>query len=429
MLRILTALAVVTPAITLAGDLPVAPEDGKKLQAFTLLPPGSELKDVMLPRYDPALHLTGVLKAEVMKLVNAEQIEGTRVAIRFFNPDNSPRGRIDLDKCLFDQGKGLLTSREPLEIHFGRLTAKGAGLHYAFNQGRGFLLGPATTIIQPLPATTMNTPSASPFRAIAIAGMSLVSQSLTAAPPPPLTEAQLAAIRADAVSRAPAVEAAAAESQADLKTNLAAAETASQAAAAFLVQADIPAVKPDAAPPEPKPLEVVPGPDNTVISCDGGIYFDPEEGVLVYLKNVTVTDPRFNLTGANEVKVFFEKKPVDAKKPDKPEKEKSGSGFGSGVGEKIGDPERIVATGVIKIDQKPADGKEPIQASGAIFIYNVKTDEATLSGGFPWVRQGARIFSSKKSDNLLRIYPKESRFDTPGGGWNMGFPVPQQKQN
>ncbi len=410
----------------MAGDVPAAPVDGKKLQAFSLLPPGSELKDVMLPRYDPSYRLTGVLKAEVMKLVNTEQVEGTKVTIQFFNPDNTPRGNIDLEKCLFNQAKGLLTTADPLEIRFGRLTAQGTGLHYAFNLGRGFLLGPATTTIAPLPTTTMNSPS-SPLRAVATVGMSLVSQSLTAAPPPPITETQLAAIRADAVSRAPVVEAAAAESQAQLKANLLAAESASTAAAAFLVQADLPAVEPTAAAPEPKPLEVVAGPNNTVISCDGGIYFDPEEGVLVYLKNVTVTDPRFTLTGANEVKVFFEKNPVDAKKSATPDKKKSDKPLGGNVGDKIGDPERIVATGVIKIDQKPTDGKEPIQASGAIFIYNVKTDEATLSGGYPWVRQGARIFSSKNHDNLLRIYPKESRFDTPGGGWNMGFPVPQKK--
>ncbi len=410
----------------MAGEPPATPVDEKKLKAFSLLPPGSELKDVMLPRYDPNYRLTGVLKAEIMKLINTEQVEGTTVAIQFFNPDKSPRGKIDLEKCLFNQAKGLLTSSDPLEIHFGRLTAQGTGIHYAFNLGRGFLRGPATTTIAPLPATTMNS-SSKPLRAVASVGMALISQPLTAAPPQPITEAQLAAIRADAASRAPAAEAAATESQAQLKKNLADAEIASNAAATFLVQADLPPTKPDATPAEPKPLEVVPGPDNTVISCDGGIYFDPEEGVLVYLKNVTVTDPRFTLTGANEVKVFFEKKPVEPNKSETPDPKRSEKNLGSNVGDKIGDPERIVATGVIKIDQKPADGKEPIQASGAIFIYNVKNDEATISGGFPWVRQGARIFSSKNHDNLLRIYPKESRFDTPGGGWNMGFPVPQKK--
>ena len=45
-----------------------------------------------------------------------------------------------------------------------------------------------------------------------------------------------------------------------------------------------------------------------------------------------------------------------------------------------------------------------------------------MSGGFPWVRQGARYMQAKKHDNLLRIYPQENRFDTPGG-WEMGGPT------
>ena len=224
----------------------------------------------------------------------------------------------------------------------------------------------------------------------------------------------------------------AASAETALQTDLTDSAAASTAAASFLVKADLPPVKADESAPaeEAKPLEIPDDPNNTLITCDGGIYFDPEEGVLVYLKNVKVSDPRFNMTGANEVKVFFEKKAAAPKKgkPAAAEKKpKADGGMGEDMGASIGDVERIIATGVIKIDQKPADGKEPIQASGAVFTYNVKTGVATLSGGFPWVKQGARFFSSKKADNLLRIYPDESRFDTPGGGWNMGFPVPQKK--
>ena len=39
------------------------------------------------------------------------------------------------------------------------------------------------------------------------------------------------------------------------------------------------------------------------------MYFDSDEGVFVYLKNVRVTDPRFTMSGANELKVFLGKKP------------------------------------------------------------------------------------------------------------------------
>ena len=265
---------------------------------------------------------------------------------------------------------------------------------------------------------------------LALAGIFAISQSLTAAPPKPMTDAEIATIQADAASRAAVSQEMAASAEAALQTDLADSKTASKAAATFLAKADLPPVKTDTPPAEEaKPLEIPSDPNNTLITCDGGIYFDPDEGVLVYLKNVKISDPRFNMTGANEVKVFFEKKaaqPRKAKAAADGKKQKADDGIGGDIGASIGDVERIIATGVIKIDQKPTDGKEPIQASGAVFTYNVKTGVATLSGGFPWVKQGARFFSSKKADNLLRIYPDESRFDTPGGGWNMGFPVPQK---
>jgi hypothetical protein len=271
----------------MAGETTAAPEPVKKIPALSLLPPGSELKDVMFPSYGPAHQLTSVLKAEVMTLLNADQIEGKRVTIEFFNADNTPRGRVDLTRAMVDQSKGILTTREPLEIKIDGLDANGSGIFYDYTRGKGFLLGPATTIIHRPVKTTINTRE-SPFRTMALAGMSLVTQSLLAAPPPAITEAQLEAIRADTASRAPVVEAAAIKSEAELKANLADADTASQAAASFLVQADLPAVKPDQAKGGPKPLDMTPGADDTVVSCDGGIYFDPEEGVMVYLKNVKV---------------------------------------------------------------------------------------------------------------------------------------------
>jgi hypothetical protein len=260
-----------------------------------------------------------------------------------------------------------------------------------------------------------------------------VTQPLLAGPPPAMTEAQLAAIQADVATRAPAAEAAAAKTVATLNENLAGSAAASQTVTNFLVQADLPPVPTDPAPAQAVPLDIKPGADDTVVSCDGGIYFDPTEGVLVYLKNVKVKNPQFDMSGRiDELKIFFGKKEPDAKDKKKSEEpaidpskdpKKEPGGFGGGIGKNIGKPERVVATGAVKIDQKPGNGDAPIQASAAIFTYNVTSGEIIMSGGFPWVRQGARYMQAKKHDNLLRIYPEENRFDTPGGGWEMGGPT------
>ena len=271
--------------------------------------------------------------------------------------------------------------------------------------------------------------SSSLLCATALLGMTLLTQPLLAVPPPAVTPAEIAALEAAAASKAPAAAAASAAARASLEADLTDAATASKAVAAFLVQADLPPISPDAAAAVAKPLDIKPGPADTVINFDGGMYFDPDEGVLVYLKNVTVKDPRFDLSGANELKIFFGKKPAketkDESEPSKSDKPKSG--FGGDIGGNFGDVERIVATGTIVLNQKSTDAsKEPIKASGATFSYNLKADQILISGGFPWVLQGNRFLRAMEPNLILRISPDAGRFDTQGH-WEMGGNLEQKK--
>ena len=257
----------------------------------------------------------------------------------------------------------------------------------------------------------------------------LLSQPLLAVPPSAVTPAEVAALQTDAASKAPAAAAASAAARASLEADLTHAAAASKAAAAFLVQADLPAVSTVDAAAVAKPLDIKSDPNDTVINFEGGMYFDPDEGVLVYLKNVTVKDPRFDLSGANELKVFFGKKPAKETK-DQPEPSKSGkpnSGFGGDFGANFGEVERIVATGVIVLNQKPTDAsKEPIKASGATFSYNLQADQILISGGFPWVLQGNRFLRAMEPNLLLRISPAAGSFIT-DGHWEMGGKIEQKK--
>ena len=424
MRSLIPALLLLAPALKAAEEAPTAPK--KKIAAISLLPNGSELQGVMLPRYDDQQRLIGVLKAKCMTLVNDETIAGERISIEFFNPDRSPRGRADLTRANFNQSRGTLEALEPVTIQSDKLSAKGRGLVYAFEQGQGFLLGPATTWIQANHETTMKS-SNSKLRATAMVGASLLSQPLSAAQPPPVTADEKAAIQADSQSMAPEHAATMNLVRADLAKDLDASSAANAAAKAFLENAQITSTTSSqaaAAPAEAKPLDLQPGPTDTVISSDGGMYFDADEGVFVYLKNVRVTDPRFNLSGANELKVFLEKTQETAagKSAQKDKDDKSGIGIGG----KFGDVERIVATGAVLIDQKPENGKEPIQASGAIFSYNVKADQVIISGGFPWVVQGKQGFRAKEPNLILRISPKAGEFSTEGA-WDTILNLQQKK--
>ena len=419
--RFLTALFFLTPTLLLGQGL-IAKKS--KLPAISLLPNGSQLKGVMLPRYDELQKLTSVLKADSMTLVNAEQIAGSNVTLELYNPDQSQRGRVELKNAIFYQAKGLIKAKENVYIKSDRLTAQGSGLIYSYTNGEGFLLGPATTTIQNPTETTMQTPQKN-LRAAALAGLALVAQPLAAAPPPNLTPKEQAALEADAATKAPILAAANAETQKVIADTAAVSNKVDAAAASFLSDAKIPNPAKDI--PEsaaPKPLEVELGPTQTTITCDGGMYFDADEGILVYSKNVVVKDPRFDLTGANELKVFLSKKaPAEEKAP---KESTAGEKPMANIGAGFGDVERILATGAVRLIQKQAgDGKPPIEASGAIFNYNVKTGEIVVSGGYPWIKQGSNFLHASEPNLTLRIQ-RSGSFSTQGK-WKMGGELNQKK--
>lgn len=441
MRRILTALALVVPAATLAAEVAATPPV-EEIPAFGLLPDGSELKNVILPRYDDDRRLVNVMHAKAMTIVSAGEIAGDTVTVLFYNSDQTQRGRVDFAKAVFNQQKGLLTTKDPVHLQSDRMSTHGSGLYYSHAQGKGFMLGPVTTNLQPPPTeTTMHAPK-SPLRATAVLGVSLLTQSLVAAPPKPLTAGETAAIQTDAASKAAAATAAQTAARKSLDSDVAAAATVSKDAATLITQAGLPTATTDTVPAPAKPLEIQSGPNDTLIHCEGGMYFDADEGVMVYLKNVTVKDPRFNLSGANELKIFFEKKPAKVETtdspnppedtvksaapastpPDKAKPDAKGSP-GSGFGE----VERIVATGAVRIEQKAEPGKDPIHASGAIFSYNVKADQIILSGGYPWYTQGTTFMRAREPNLTIRISPKTGSFVTEGV-WDMGGNLESKKE-
>ena len=430
----LPALLLLTPALLMAGEAanPVPPPK-RATPVTSLLPPGSILSGVLLPRYDINRRLVGALKAKTMTLVSAELLDAETVAIELFNPDRSPRARLDLTKGRLNQTTGTLHATNTVTLHFDNINAIGNGLVYELDLAQGFLMGPATTRIQ-APAKTAMNPSESPRRAASILGASLIALPVTT------TRAQDAAAIRDATSSAPLVAEANAQARSDLRATLDAAADATRAATAFLEKEDLLAKTPPTPAPivtQARPLEITPSPDDTVINCDGGVYFDSNEGLLVYLKNVTVADPRFTLDGANELKVFFEKKPESPKAEPKP----GDKPVPGGLDVNLGDVERVVATGAVHVlqkpdpshvtsetanpSQKPTTKNEVIEAAGAIFTYNVKTGEIVLSGGKPWVKKGGMINRAKQSDQTLRVI--DGKFTFSEGGTETILPLDQVK--
>ena len=399
---------------------------------MALLPDGSVLHGVHLPRYDKNRNLVGDLKAGIMTLIDDKEIQGEDVLIKFYKPDRSLRGKVKLQKAIFNQSTSRLRADEPVEITTDNLVAKGSGLIYSFQNGQGFLIGPSTTWLSyPEPSTSMRPTN---NQTAALVALCLAPSLTIAAPPANVSDAELSEIKRAAQTAEPKLDADAIDTS--LKADLTAAKNASDSAHSFVQASDLKKISTEPA-AEGAPLEVVPGPNDTVIKCNGGMYFDAEAGVLVYLKNVTVTDPRFTLTGADELKVFFAKKdpkkpeasdkkgvekkepaPADLNKTEQEKKQTTKKPDAIGPTANFGDVQKLIATGTVRLVQKGVAGKDAVEASGGLLTYDVPKGEIIISQRYPWVKQGSFYARAKQPNLTLRLLNSGS-FSTQGE-WEMG---------
>ncbi len=393
------------------------PSPSSKLSAISLLPNGSQLHDVVFPRYDESMRLISSLKAGEMTLVNAEEISGTSVNLKLYNSDESLRAESFFSKARFLRRLNMVLADQTVTIRSDRFTTTGAGFCYSIESGEGYLLGPVLAYLYQKPIeTSMKSSKTSMAQSAALLSAAMASSTLVAAPATPLSEADMAKVEQDASSIAQAAN----EANQTTEQSAAAAKTAADQASAkaekFLSDAPIkpsPSAEPAFAAAS-QALNVKPTANDTKIECDGGVYFDAEAGVLVYQKNVRVDDPRFSLTGANELKVIFK----NTEKSATPDASPSFAG-------KLGSVDKIIASGAVRILQKnPEAGKQAIEASGALFHYNLTNGEIILSGGFPWVRQGNSVMRAKEPNLKVRILSSGSF--TTQGNWEMRGILPQK---
>jgi lipopolysaccharide export system protein LptA len=437
-----------------------------------LMPDGGILKNVLIPQYDDKLMLSATLRAEVMEIAVAKKtktveiklIDALKVKLEFFNPDRTPRGKIEMATARYDAKKQFLTSDEPVSLVSDDLTADGSRLVYDLKKSRGFLHGPVTaTTTTTDRSTSMNS---KPVRQ-AIAAGSLMMAAATGLPAQEpavpladriaesrLTPEELQRLDQAAVTRKPLVEEKVAKESKEFAEATARSESANTTVSDFFRAAALTTLlaEPLAAPATgdvPRP-NIPEDPTQTRITSDDGAFFDSPNGLLVFLKNVVVKDPRFTLNGADELKVFFEPK-VDPKaaakgkagdanekaaepvKPDaapageKPKLEKvDPAGLNAA---KFGKPVEIIATGTVVVEYLPEKKDEPpVKASARTVIYNLKTEEFTLRGGSPWVLREGQLSSVPGNDAYI-VIKKDGSFITGNGGIDARMDIKEKDED
>lgn len=360
-------------------------EEDEGLPAMKMLIEGSILQGVTMPQYDESKLLTSVMRAAKLTMINEDLINAESLRIEFYNPDRSPKGRIDLETASVEDQK-ILRSTDPVSLVSDELNLTGTGLVYELEKSRGFLHGPANATTRIDTRTSMKS---NPKQRSVIAGaMIAAAASAPAEGLDKLDDQQLKGLDHLAASKKTEAEAAAKEAEASIEKSTEQSDKADETLGKFLRDAAINV--PNGAIPDLKTK--VPDPEEqstkqtASFSAEDGIYFDSEAGLLVFLKNVKATHPEFTLTGADEVKVFLDKQPKkegENKGPEKVDEEEAGKLLG---GAKFGDPSKIIATGTIVVEKiKTKPGDKSAKASGRQIVYDFKTNEVILRGGQPWI--------------------------------------------
>ncbi|BDS06368.1 hypothetical protein NT6N_14080 [Oceaniferula spumae] len=491
--RLLTAglTAAILPILPLAQaqektDPPQAedPTQGS-LPTLDILPEGSILRRVRIPRYDKDFNPTSLLSAETLTVLDGERIDGLGITIELYGKDGSVEARTKMRHAIYNQKRSTLHASEAVFVQGKNYVASGTGLVFHWKTNRGFLLGPASTKFKqttPTKSTAMKLNSSHPSLSVASSLIALTgfSTSLLAEPPKRLTSEQLAEL--DQLNRPMKhqVEALQQTTRGTVEEDLRMNSEADSVMGPFLKRigqssllvqkagTDKETKKPtevedkpstdesgkaaDDKAPAPKAAAPVP---TLKVECDGGLYFDTDTGILAYLKNVRLTEPRFKLTCSDELKVFLaqkpakkaepaksdkttekatetdqsksaetatppttEKKDADAKKPAKEEEEDAKKDDGLAG---FGDLKRIIATGKVKVTRKDENGNLFI-ATAESASYDASTGEMILRGGLPRLQTGPNQYlQSLAPGQYIRILGN-GKFITEGK-WRMETPT------
>ena len=156
--------------------------------------------------------------------------------------------------------------------------------------------------------------------------------------------------------------------------------------------------------------------DLYTVDCDGDLYFDMEEGVLVFMKNVRVRNPGLSMDCADHLKIYAEfvpKKPGD-KKPSDIKKEKGKEGDQTQVALPNGGNfdynsiKTVAASGNVKASYTNKQG-ETSNAQAEKITYNAKTGEI-----IPVIVTPDVIVKNPNKDAFIRVYSNGNMYGSRG---------------
>ena len=285
-------------------------ENKPRLPALELLPAGSILKKISIPRYNQDYSPSSLLTADVIEVISDNEIQGSNVTISLYDETGKIKTRTKLNGVNFNQQTGKIISKENLTFSGGTFTTSSQGLILDWETHCGFLLGKNQTIIYlkvTTPMTNLNSntppqPLKNNTKTKKIAATATATAALIASP------SMLSAQELADIDKLSQPSTALFIKQLD-EAKAALTATAKAEAKIAAIQKELTeqlGTMPKVNANQPLPAELVPvkGKDFIKITSDR-LMFDAKQGIFVYYGNIQITHPKYAFTCDGELKIIL----------------------------------------------------------------------------------------------------------------------------
>jgi len=404
----------------------VVKEQGSILPALKVLPAGSILSGVRIPRYNKDYTAASLLEAQQLKIINKRHIRGTSVDLKIYDADGKIKASTHLDAIDYDQATELISSDEIFVFSAAQFKTTSQGLILDWKNSRGFFLGKNHTIVYLKKSAPMkdnkNTANNIPTKALsalAAATMATTTSALSATTPAEIAElnrlsepstTKIEQINTQVALQVETANKASSEinkNKAELETRIKQSDKKNQTEKSPETPLQIP--------PELKPEK---GKDHFSIKSEGNIFFDAKQGMMVFSKNVKLTHPEYRFSCDGEVKLILAKK-IQDKKLSKKQIETLKPN------EKFGDIKQIIATDNVSIVGRDKAGN-PVAARAGVLVYDHSTGSIILRGLNSRITMVDKQLKIVEKNGIIKI---DRNWNVSGKGTQIDLNVEKLKNN
>ena len=143
-IAILCTLAALVPCTW--GQVPASSVAEHEFPGLQLLPPGSKVKGISLPRYENH-RVSALLIAKLMEIATRSEVRFTGIKAELY-AENGEVTTVTCDRAGYDFSTSIVTSDAQPEIESPRFSAQGTGVTFSTANKVGVLKGPVKTVVK-----------------------------------------------------------------------------------------------------------------------------------------------------------------------------------------------------------------------------------------------------------------------------------------